>query len=471
MSAKKLHTGIMGSRFLCCLVILSAINGFTWKHSSVRWSRRRRDTHRSLQVITSSSTSTQPTNKQITQTIVDDTLVSRHIPEEELSPYYKRDVRLLCSDCIPSENVNALQQLLEQRYHARSNREYSVTPQLDEQLLQLNVRVFDYPRIWTTLIHHIPPAQVRRRREHKQWVQRRRYGPTGHNYTYTKRQVNKSWSSFNETPEMTAQVTPKTQRPSLFSSVPTPFVHNHLAQLTYYRLQGRQEEADALEFELYVQGIHVDHENQTWRVNSVYEMTDCEDKETLHNKLDWLRAPNGLDYRQITDYSNINVNQLDLRDQQRIEQRLEQGLHALAIGDHRQAAILKWELMQTYKILINDTERSWRMTDDQDDTNDTSNTSLQRDKEIPHNIAVTDTPLFPALVFQWYKSSPYSSSSMYRESTHSFPLPDNKNIGARVHELILERIHKREEGKFLEADALRKELWVCYVSCLTLDSM
>jgi hypothetical protein len=29
---------------------------------------------------------------------------------------------------------------------------------------------------------------------------------------------------------------------------------------------------------------------------------------------------------------------------------------------------------------------------------------------------------------------------------------------------VQERIHKREEGKFLEADAIRNELWHTYVS-------
>jgi len=59
----------------------------------------------------------------------------------------------------------------------------------------------------------------------------------------------------------------------------------------------------------------------------------------------------------------------------------------------------------------------------------------------------------------------FDSETRYRCSSRSPPRTTmSKQSWRRVQALIQDRIHKREEGRFLEADAIRRELWYTYVS-------
>jgi len=129
------------------------------------------------------------------------------------------------------------------------------------------------------------------------------------------------------------------------------------------------------------------------------------------------------------------------------------------------AQFVALELYQTYGVGVCDRSKTWFFNNDTGLMDGTSweepsleSALKQQSIHIQHQVDRQDFFSITPLLFQHYgkgwTSPPYSLSNC------SEPL--DQSLHQRTFDLVQQRIHKREEGKFIEADAIRKELWKTY---------
>ena len=328
---------------------------------------------------------------------------------------------MIRDDKTDSLDVNGIRQLLEERYHARQDNNYQRVSQVDRQLrYKHGVRAFDHPPIWTR--RKEPPAAFLRRQAQKRQLELQDvYGPLMHPYVQVGRDID-----------------------PLLCPLSLPEIHNLLMQRCSCRTQGRYEKADALRFELWVHGIRLDDELYQWTADSEHEFVRREQ-----------RPPEAVVvYRQ--DDASQTLGEEDGRIQQRIEQLVSRRANLFTGGDTQRADYIAVELYETYKVGIDDDLRTWSVG-----AKFASSKSLWKPPSLPELAPENGQQAFPSILFA--DEEEMYDSETYRQSDSSLPMP-NASVYIRVAELVLERIHRREEGKFLEADAIRRELWHTYVS-------
>jgi hypothetical protein len=110
----------------------------------------------------------------------------------------------------------------------------------------------------------------------------------------------------------------------------------------------------------------------------------------------------------------------------------------------------------TYGVGVNDTTRTWSIGSRflKSYENEWKAPTISKISEMKEKVSFTHE------LFQMRRQ--FESPNFRRsQNSHSFP---NAIVEKRVASMVQERIHKREEGMFLEADAIRRELWSTYVS-------
>ena len=340
----------------------------------------------------------------------------------EISEYYRRDPADFDSGT-PIRDKDGLSRLLQERYSTRQQGDYDKVGEIDILLRKrYGVRAYDNPNFWTTQAR--PPASHLRRIVRKQDAEMKaKFGPNGHPYVQVGDCVDET-------------ICPLTMTE----------IHSLLSKHQLSIMSGLFEEADAIRFEMLINGIQLDERLMLWRGDGKSKFT-----ESVGGKSDdsgALELPKSVGLAEVIPSETIVHGSL-----RRIEQLLEKRAEARYRGEDYISRFLSFELFKTYKVELNDESKTWRILK----AGETS--SFQQD--LPNgNVSLCFTKnLFPPLIYA-NEERKYSSPS-YRRSMHSRSVANDLML-QRINHLLQERIHKREESKFLEADALRKELWESY---------
>ena len=187
-----------------------------------------------------------------------------------------------------------------------------------------------------------------------------------------------------------------------------------------------------------------------------------------------------------TSTSKSTTAKLMTNRQRRIESLIKRRQDAIIRQEHDVTDFLSYELYKTYNVIVDDTTCTWSYyREDNDD-----------DEDIHHREQLQFIPTLPTLSSSLSLSSSSSyckysgrsnlktsksfptmlfidenvqyASQPYQQSIHSKQI-DFGNIDInediilqRIQDLVQERIHLREERKYVEADAIRAELWYTY---------
>lgn len=374
-------------------------------------------------------------------------------PMEEISPFYRRDTR---------DNPDALQlppltdpaglaSLLEERYHARQSQDYLLVSDLDRQLKQkFAVKAYDHPPVWTRLLSSPPTAFRRRQAQKQKRLMERAFGPAGHPY----RQLLASERRSDHV---------------IFCDLTMAEIHALLCRRTQCRVSARYEEADAVRLELSIHGVRVCDETLQWTTDPTVDF-DGNKRQTESIKRQQHQRTSTVKKIQhyIRDPLSRPFEDEPIRFQQRVEQLVQARSDALVRGEFELAESLALELYCSYDVGVNDHTNTWSvgcqfladassLSEWNPPLQQTMDTRNSEKKEETYNIQ------FPSsrLLFG-DKERNFGSETRYRCSSQSLPVP--KQFKQRIEDLVQDRIHKREEARFLEADAVRKELWHAYVS-------
>jgi cysteinyl-tRNA synthetase len=380
----------------------------------------------------------------------------------EISPFYRRDKRDYQDAKLDSDIADpvGLQRLLKERFEARRSKNFELVTAADRQLKrQHGVRAFDHPPIWTRS-SEAPLAHLRRKAQTRSREMKQLYGPTGHPYRQVGKQTNAAGESLLLLTESQA--------------------HDSLSRRTRCRMEGRYEEADAIKFELSLYGIRIHEGYFQWTVDDQY----CFDTKNATSGRDNDPPITWPTYSERTrssdctitisnDHTRLRFGGRTLKEDhirrcQRVEQLVQRRSQAFMRGEANVAHLIALELERTYQVSVDDTSYTWSMHEE-DSTETAAMTRLRAEQNATSRSAHDHPdkfPLFPGILFR-DEARMYDSPVTSRRSSLSLPLEDESWI-IRVEDLLLERIHKREEDKYLEADAIRRELWYTYVSCLVL---
>jgi len=365
--------------------------------------------------------------------------------DAQISPFYRQDNRERNDPSLsPLSDPAGLASLLEQRYHARRAGNYAQVSELDRKLKREHrVKAYDHPPIWTRLLTS-PPTAFRRRQAQKQTRQMQRaFGPTGHPY----RQV----GEIN----------------IVICDLTLTEIHALLQRRTLCRANEQFEEADAVLFELSVHGVRLCDNTLQWTAdpNVAFDkqLDDSSDQrdESPAAVTTALRS-SALQYTR--DALSKPFAQEPVRFQQRVEQLVQARAQAIVRGEIELANDLAVELYCSYNVGINDETLTWsvgcQFLAGVSQWNPPPRPTKEND--VLSNCDANEVPFPSSRLLFGDKEWDFDSATRYRCSSQSLPIPtQNKD---RVKVLVQERIHKREEARFLEADALRRELWYTYVS-------
>jgi hypothetical protein len=365
-----------------------------------------------------------------------DHYVNKVIQEtKELSENYRRDHRDDSSK--PIIDPIALTKLLRDRYKARQAKNFKRVSFVDHQLRQEHgVRAYDHPPIWTRL-KEPPAAHLRRQAEKRAAEMKRMHGPNGHPYSQVGEHID-----------------------PMFYSLTMRDIHTLLMRRTRSQLESRSEDADAIQLELLVHGIQVRDDLCQWTADPsvIFEVSPTGTQRCREPLRATIYAPKSM---------SESSDQAQMRIRQRIKQLVNARSEALIRGETQLAQFLLYELFKTYGVSMDDSSCTWSIAGMFDVGNGKTitdgNTVPKESPSLGETLKEYSRPPSPFPLLQFSHDSVNSDSVAYRKSLHSRVLEDER-AHDRVSELVQERIHKREEGKFLEADAIRNELWHTYVS-------
>jgi hypothetical protein len=341
--------------------------------------------------------------------------------EHELSQYYRLDPDDDPNRPIPDKE--GLRDLLFQRFEARRNFVYHTVERIDTKLRKTHgVRAFDNPNFWTTQSR--PPRSYLRRSVSKTAAKMKtHFGPTGHPYV-----------------QVGGQGIDQVTCPLTLTEI-----HSLLSRRCQSRLQGKYEEADAVRFDMELNGLHVHDGLMQWRADGQRRF---DESETIAEEISEPGQP------FIEDVKSKNDTDTDGKTFRRVEQLMKMRAAALVRGETILSDVLSLELYKTYGVVVDDNLRSWSYVVDTADNE-------RQPPELPvKNVSLCITKdLFPPTMFA-NEEQRYASPA-YRQSENSRNVP-NDLARQRIEQLVQERIHKRDERKFLESDAIRRELWETY---------
>jgi hypothetical protein len=365
------------------------------------------------------------TDNEVINSIFDDIAINsknQSDKEPELSEYYRLDPDDDSDRPIPDKE--GLRDLLFQRFEARRSFEYDTVERIDAALRKKHgVCAFDNPNFWTTQSR--PPRSYLRRSVSKTAAKMKiHFGPTGHPYNQVGGGID----------QVTCPLT-------------LTEIHSLLSRRCQARLQAKYEEADAVLFDMELNGLHVYDGRMQWRADGIRRF---DESEIISDEISKPEQPYVQDVKCKNDTTDT-----DGKNFRRVEQLMKMRADALARGETVLSDFLSLELYKTYGVVVADNLRSWSYAV----ANATYNE--RQPPELPDkNVSLCITKdLFPPTMFA-NEEQRYASPA-YRQSENSRNVP-NDLARQRIEQLVQERIHKRDERKFLESDALRMELWETY---------
>jgi hypothetical protein len=398
----------------------------------------------------------------------------------EISPYYKQDRREFDARGSPifppvRDHIglaNLLKQrhiaLLSDNFIAGNNEMYEQVALIDQRLKnEHNVVVYSHPPIWSRFDFNAPPDAIRKQQIQKEMhTLQRAFGPTGHPYQH----VGASEPDYSY----------------LDCDLSMTEIHNLLSQYTKYKCTFQPELTDATLFELKLHGVRLSDRTFRWTTDPLYDI-DSMPEETnvlemdndftvnssfttdLFNRIRRNRNQTVVERQTYSQYPMVMdridpfivegkslVSKSHQRIQQ-VEQLIRDRVMALHREEHDLVAWITFELYCTFNVTVNDTSKVWSF----------NGATMDPTIAIPRLPLAFPNPkarLIPSLIFG-NEGHFYNSAIRYRESRRSRSPPDlPEPQRGRIAALVQERIQKRDEGKFQEADTIRTILWHTYVS-------
>jgi hypothetical protein len=346
----------------------------------------------------------------------------------EISRSYRRDPEDDLN--IPVADAAGLRNLLADRFEARKRKEFDRVHKIDAVLKEEHsVRAYDNPNVWTRQTK--PPAAFLRRRTRKTLETfKEQFGPTAHPYTQVGGPID----------------------PVTCSLAPTK-VHDLLFQMQHCRLEGRYEEADAVRFELMLHGVQITEPTKTWRADGTKSLGD---PPSPTMKKSPSMAPTYSEHLKSSPDPKIRPSTL-----RRVAQLLSMRADSLVREESNLAKFLELELYKTYGVGVDDPSGTFFFGPSSVDEIDWQPPAL------PCEQMDSSANTFPDLLFVSESKENAVDNYQVRESTKYNP---NGHVRRRIEHLVLERIVKRDEGKFYEAEAISKELYSTYAVALNDDT-
>jgi hypothetical protein len=425
----------------------------------------------------------------------------------------------------PISDPIGLANLLQQRYetfvlYRNSNRSienemYLNVTRIDHQLKQqYNVVVYNHPPIWSRFDVTAPPNAIRKQQIQKEMsTLQRAFGPTGHPYRHIMGQDN----------DGNSDIVSSSYSSSLDCDLSMTDIHNLLSQYTKYKCTFQQELADATLFELTLHGVRLSDRALQWTTHptsNIEEVSNSHDDVITNSKHNsdlfsrlrknrnqtvlvrtpytqdrlsetWIQSNHSVtgdshDILARPRYDGVNTMNRYLNQplQQQVEQLVYDRHVALVREECDLAAWIEYELYSTYNVGVSDGTKTWSLGCHFSPpvmSNTSMTTTAWMVPTPPTFIPRKNSVLFPSPLLFVNEDQSFDSVVRYSERRTSLQksppksLPESVNpqkqdcnelllIRERIQQLVQERIQKREEGKFLEADTLRNVLWRTYVS-------
>ena len=358
------------------------------------------------------------------------TRISEKDGEQAFSAFYRQDPRDANADGFlkelsPSQRKQ-LQEYFQQLHSSRKNRDFETSDAICAKLRgQFGVRVYNDPPVWTTQKGAAPESYLRKKQTNAVTRLKERYGPRGHPYTQVGGRIN-----------------------DIICPLSLKDIHDLMSKLTLARMEGRTDKADAIQFELLINGVQYNDKVKQWRADGENQWDDLCSNITDDNGQDLL-------YREQQKSTAPETPQFT-ESRTRVEQLIRNRVDGIVRGDADLVHSLSEELFKTYSVVVDDKRQTWSFQ--------TQGGSDREWEELPRDkteIAQSDDDiLVPPILFANGVNGQAADYS-FRASDHSREVPSNMILN-RIQYLVAERVQKREESKFLEADAIRRELWMTY---------
>jgi cysteinyl-tRNA synthetase len=337
--------------------------------------------------------------------------------EGEISEYYRRDPR----DLSHIADKPGLRELLAQRAEDRRTRDYKSVDRIDLLLKQKHgVRAFDNPGVWTRH-HNAPDSYLLRRGRKKVAKMKEQFGPTGHPYSQIGDGID-----------------------SLVCPLSVTQIHSLLSRRYRCRLESHDEEANTMRFELLINGVQLDDQLEQWRADGKNTF-----RETKVYSKDQHQFAESYAENEASSHTYTKIESYTVR---RVEQLVEMRSDAIARGEVDLTDFLSYELYKTYNVSVEDQTRTWSFE------GKFSGNVAWSPPNLPNVTEQLGNTIFPPTLFP--DTDQKYASPGYQQSINSQKPPNEAS--RRIEQLVQERMYKREELKFLEADAMRKELWETY---------
>jgi len=358
---------------------------------------------------------------------------------EQFSDYYRQDLRDSNAAAF-LKNLSQSQQeelkgYLQTLHQARKAKNYTASDEICALLRrQFGVRIYNDPPMWTTLKGAAPPSYLRQKQQKIDQTLRDLYGPFGHPYRHVGGED------------------------GIIDSILCPLsiteIHTLLSRKTQARMEGRYEDVDAIGFELLINGVHCNDELEQWRADGQNDV--------------WEENPeqNSIEKKNISifDYVEKPIKEPQ-REEPHIRKRVNQLIHlrsgAVVRDDGFLLQALTKELLQTYGVVVDDGQKTWSfqradLPKEEDDVTTTITSAVITE---PMKEGRTEE-LVPPLLFA-AKEEEQAETDLFQVSRFSQAVPNDTTL-TRIKQLVQERSEKRAQSKFLEADAIRRELWMTY---------
>ena len=354
----------------------------------------------------------------------DDSLNLVDSPRKEFSEYYRQDPDDLNGDVflgsLTPQQKQELRDLFQQVHTFRRKREYNASDAMIFKIQHIfGVRIYNDPPVWTTQ-KTAPASYLRAKESRSQKRHKELFGSRGHPFL-----------------QVGAEINP------ILCPLSRQEINMILSKYTLEQKEGRYDDANAILFELKINGVECNVERNLWRADGNSTWVDCvimqEDTSPYKEQSQSTGKPQKSPQ---TDLVRVRVQQL-------VDYRMD----ALLQDDSQLAQSLALELSKTYAVVVDDAKRTWSFQEQELSNGIDSVAVVEEDVDQNHG------RIHPPLLFANPKE--VTTRCSYRLSIHSRELPLSYTVN-RIEDLINERAQKREQGKFREADAIRNELWMTY---------
>jgi hypothetical protein len=347
--------------------------------------------------------------------------------EGELSKHYRRDADDDVN--VPVADEKGLRNLLSSRFFANKNRDMGKVRKIDQSLkADHGVQAHDHPNVWTRQSQP-PLSELRRRARTGMTKMEAIYGPTGHPFQQ----------------HGGGPIDP------IFCSLSMTQIHTLLSRWMQTRSLNRYEEADSIRFELRLQGVYFDDRSNFWRADGEKFFPNV-----VRDRAVKVAPPKYTQTPTTTTPTTTTPTTIRLKQQKRIDQLVGIRSSAIVRGEKLKADFIAFELWRAYGVGVDDdTKTCFFASAIEDGSTKWKPPTLPVDKA-----RISNPSAFPPVLFEYPISNdedaPYTPCGIGYEDVLGEPVRE------RIQHLLKERKVKLEEIKFIEADAILRELFKAY---------